>query len=199
MPTSQLRYAQPANWSALSPNNDEWPRCCLTMRRLATRWASPCAGWDGYEAAVQAYREAIAQAPALADSYANLANVLQDLDRMEEAVVCYTYALDKGARQPSVHRGLGNALQRLQRLTAAEAAYRAALAVDPHYVPALMDLGGTLVELGHAAQLAPEDAQVHANLGMALDETATLRRHCRPSSVLCTWTQATPMHWLTKH
>ena len=90
-----------------------------------------------------AYRSLLAREPDLPDSWYNLGLVQRQLGKPLEALASYQKALDRGAQRPEeihLNRGVIYA-DELRQDGKAEDAYAAALARNPNYVPALLNLG----------------------------------------------------------
>ncbi len=104
-----------------------------------------------------AYVRLLARWPALPDSWFNLAVVQRKAGRFEAALASYARALDHGVSQPEevhLNRGVIYA-DHLRREAAAEAELAAALALNPNYVPALLNLANLHEDRGdRAAALA---------------------------------------------
>ncbi len=93
--------------------------------------------------AIVAYQQALAQRPASPNSWYNLARLLRRVRRFEEALLAYQQALDHKADLPEeVHLNRAVVLaDYLARPVEAERELRSALALNPRYVPALLNLG----------------------------------------------------------
>ncbi|WP_176787894.1 tetratricopeptide repeat protein [Roseospirillum parvum] len=83
------------------------------------------------ESAVAVARQALAQAPELADAHLALANALNDLGRLDEAEAATRTLLDRAPKRADAWTNLGNILAAQWRPAEAEAAYRQALALAP--------------------------------------------------------------------
>lgn len=89
------------------------------------------------------YKELLAARPDLAESWYNLAWVQRQLGQYDEALKSYRCALDAGVSSPEevhLNRAAILALQP-DRQESVLAELRSALAIDPDYVPALLNLG----------------------------------------------------------
>jgi tetratricopeptide (TPR) repeat protein len=98
---------------------------------------------DAAEAAIAAYRRAIAAEPARRDARINLGRLLHELGRFEEAERVYRDALANGDDDPLLFYNLGVLLDDMDRKQEAIQAYEAALQEDPaladcHYNLALL-------------------------------------------------------------
>lgn len=92
--------------------------------------------------AIAAYERLLRQWPALPDSWYNLALLQRRAGRLEAALAAYQQALDRGVSQPEeVHLNRGAIYaDGLRRSADAERELEAALQLNPHYVPALLNL-----------------------------------------------------------
>lgn len=104
--------------------------------------------------AIDAYRRLLALRPDLADSWYNLAWLQRQARRFDESIDSYQQALDRGVREPEeVH--LNRAVifaDHLARSDDAKAELEAALAINPRYVPALLNLGNLHEDRGNRAE-----------------------------------------------
>lgn len=101
--------------------------------------------------AVHAYRALLELQPDVANAWFNLGYALRQLGEFEPALHAYGEALIHGiSRAEEVHlnRAAIHA-DHLRRDDQAEAELRAALAIAPHYAPALLNLGNLHEERGH--------------------------------------------------
>ena len=129
------------------------------------------------DAAIAAYRQAIALNPNYAEAYGNLGNALQAKGQLDAAIAMFRQAIALIPR-PEACCQLGNALRSSGQPHEASAAYRQAIALNPQYPEAHNNLGVTLMELGQpdaaiaafrqAIALKPRYAEAHFNLGTAL-------------------------------
>ena len=85
---------------------------------------------------------ALASWPDLADTWYNLARLQRQAGRFDAALASYQQALDRGVAKPEeVHLNRGVIYSDcLRQDDAAERELQAALALDPNYVPALLNL-----------------------------------------------------------
>jgi hypothetical protein len=97
-----------------------------------------------------AYVQLLARWPDLADSWYNLARLQSRLGRYEAALASYQQALDRGAACPEeVHLNRGVIFSdHLRQDAAAEGELNAALALNPNYVPALLNLANLREDFG---------------------------------------------------
>ena len=98
-----------------------------------------------------AYMQLLARWPDLADSWYNLALLQRRAGRFEAALASYQQALDRGVSCPEeVHLNRGVIYgDCLRQEAAAERELNAALALNPDYVPALLNLANLREDLGH--------------------------------------------------
>jgi tetratricopeptide (TPR) repeat protein len=102
--------------------------------------------------AIAAYEQALAQRPDLPNSWYNLARLQRQAGRFEAALASYAQALAQGVAEPEevhLNRGVIYA-DDLARSEAAEAELDRALALNPHFVPALLNLGNLFDDRGDA-------------------------------------------------
>ena len=141
--------------------------------------AGICAVNLGLQAqAEQLWRRAIALAPYAAGVHANLAVLLEQLQRHDEAEQCYRRAVGLAPENPGIHFNLGIFLSHRQRVDEAEQCYRQALTLEPANPRIHASLGVLLAShqrdeeaetcYRQALVLEPEDAGTHANLGVLL-------------------------------
>ena len=100
--------------------------------------------------AAAAYERLLAQAPALPNSWYNLARLQRRLGRPDAAMASYQRALDLGVEGPEEVR-LNRAVilsDDLRRPDEAERELNAALALSPSYVPALLNLANLAEDRG---------------------------------------------------
>jgi tetratricopeptide (TPR) repeat protein len=104
--------------------------------------------------AIVAYQRILAQAPALSDCWYRLAVLQRKTREFSAALDSYQQALGRGVKKPEevhLNRGVIYA-DDLRRDDAAEAEFLAALALNPAYIPALLNLGNLHEDLGRRAQ-----------------------------------------------
>lgn len=140
-----------------------------TLQSLAQR-ASQLLQAGRTEEAIEAHRRLLAAEPDLPDSWYNLGFLLRRARRFDKALDAYREALDRGVDQPEeVHLNRAAILaENLARFDEAEAELRAALALNPRYVPALLNLGSLHEDRGEreeartayakALEIEPRDA-----------------------------------------
>jgi tetratricopeptide (TPR) repeat protein len=102
--------------------------------------------------AIAAYEQALAQRPEAPNSWYNLARLQREAGLFDAALASYAQALDRGIAGPEeVHLNRGVIFaDDLARSDAAEAELNAALAHNPNYVPALLNLGNLFEDRGDA-------------------------------------------------
>ena len=109
-----------------------------------------------------AYRQVLAVAPQLADSWFNLAWLQRRLGRPQDALVSYQRAIDAGVRGPEEAR-LNRAViyaEDLRRDAAAERELAEALRLNPRYTPALLNLANLEEDRGRRAAAAALYARI---------------------------------------
>lgn len=100
--------------------------------------------------AIAAYERLLAEWPALPDSWFNLAVLRRKVGQFEAALAAYGEALDRGVAQPEeahLNRGVIYA-DHLRQDAAAERELAAALALNPRYLPALLNLANLQEDFG---------------------------------------------------
>lgn len=140
--------------------------------------ATELQGQGRLDAAVVAYRQALALKPDFGEAHTNLAGVLLALGRPDEAIEGYRQALAVGLDHPIVHYNLGNALKAGGRLDEAIAAYQRSLALEPDCAEALNNLGNACRDQDRfdeaaaaylqSLALKPDYAEAHENLAGTL-------------------------------
>ena len=102
--------------------------------------------------AAAAYERLLARWPDLPDSWYNLAVLQRKLGRFDAALASYQQALDRGVSRPEeVHLNRGVIYSDcLRQDDAAERELQTALALNPDYVPALLNLANLKSDLGRA-------------------------------------------------
>lgn len=106
------------------------------------------------EDAIEAYRDIVRQDPGQPVAWYNLGYLLRGAGRLEEALEAYANALTAGIDRPQdVH--LNRAViysDHLRKDDAAERELESALAVDPDFAPALLNLGNLHEERGRRSE-----------------------------------------------
>jgi tetratricopeptide (TPR) repeat protein len=100
--------------------------------------------------AIAAYERLLVREPALPNSWYNLALLLRQARRYDAALAAYQQALDRGVSQPEeVHLNRGVIFaDHLRRNADAERELMCALALNPRYGPALLNLGNLQEDRG---------------------------------------------------
>ena len=104
--------------------------------------------------AIAAYQQVLTVRPALPDCWYNLAVLLRKTRQFSAALACYQQALDRGVTQPEevhLNRGVIYA-DYLRQDEAAERELAAALALNPTYIPALINQANLHEDLGRRNQ-----------------------------------------------
>jgi tetratricopeptide (TPR) repeat protein len=140
--------------------------------------------------AIQAYQRLLLQWPDDATSWFNLGVLLRRIRSFDEALVCYQRAIQLGITNPEeVH--LNSAViyaDYLRQDAAAEQELRTALAINPGYVPALLNLANIMEDLGRRAEamhLYLRILELDSRCFMALARYANMQRpaECGPQLV----------------
>lgn len=144
---------------------------------------------DRHDDAVAVHQRLTALRPGWADGHYNLGQALWRARRFDDALDAYRAALDAGLQGPEeAHLNRAAILAaHLARPVEARAELQRALALNPRYVPAWMNLGNLCEQAGdrdgaadayeHALALAPRDA-------LALSRLPNLRRLADPQDPL---------------
>jgi tetratricopeptide (TPR) repeat protein len=103
-------------------------------------------------AAEQAYRRAIAAAPAYVDPVLNLGVMLGDAGRHDEAVRLYRRAIEQCPLEPVLHFNLAVALEDSQHAEQALAGYERCMQLAPGFADAHFNAARLHEQLGHATQ-----------------------------------------------
>ncbi|MCB9883093.1 MAG: tetratricopeptide repeat protein [Planctomycetes bacterium] len=103
---------------------------------------------EDWEAAREAYAQAIAEGEEQPEIHFNLGNVLYKLARFEEAEAHFVRATELEPEFVEAWNNLGNARSDLGRLDDAIEAYRHALAIEPHYEDGHYNLALALASTG---------------------------------------------------
>ena len=100
--------------------------------------------------AIAAYERLLAEWPALPESWFNLAVLRRKAGRFDAALDAYRHAIERGVSHPEeahLNRGVIHA-DHLRQDAAAERELAAALALNPRYLPALLNLANLQEDLG---------------------------------------------------
>ena len=125
--------------------------------------------------AIAAYERLLSLQPALPDSWYNLALMYRRARRFDDALVAYDKALAHGLSGPEeahLNRGVIYA-DDLRRPDLAEQELTAALALNPRYVPALLNLGNLHEDRGRRAEAREAYKRV---LALEVDHPLALAR-----------------------
>ncbi|MBA3834795.1 MAG: sulfotransferase [Sphingomonas sp.] len=101
--------------------------------------------------AIDAYKQLLEREPDLPDSWYNLGWLLRQARRYDASLAAYRQALDRGVSEPEeVHLNQAVILSdHLARPEEAEVELRAAIALNPRYLPALLNLGNLHEDRGN--------------------------------------------------
>jgi Tfp pilus assembly protein PilF len=131
--------------------------------------------------AIAAYQSLLARWPALPDCWYSLGLLQSRAGFFREALACYQQALDRGVKKAEeVHLNRGSIFaDHLRRPEEAQQALAAALACNPTYVPALLNLANLHEDLGcreKAASIYEQVLALDARCSEALARRANLHR-----------------------
>lgn len=129
----RLAEAAAAYEAVLAASPDDWESCnnLGNVRRAA----------GDLDGAIHAFRQAIGLRPDMVEMVFNLSNVLGQAARHEERMATMAEAARISPRDARVQTEYGVAAAEAGDFAAAEAGYRAALAADPGFTPAQVELG----------------------------------------------------------
>ena len=121
--------------------------------------------------AIEAFTRILALRPTLSDCWFNLGFLLRRARRFDDALACYQKAIDTGVSEPETAL-LNRAViytDHLRQDDAAERELRAALALNPGYVPALLNLANL-----HEDRGSRDQASVFYEAALAADPRCLL-------------------------
>ncbi|CAM2164050.1 protein O-GlcNAc transferase [Burkholderia latens] len=132
------------------------------------------------DAALAAYRRAVAEAPGYAEAHSNLGNALREAGDADAAMLSCAQALALSPDYAPAYNNLGNALRDKGQPDAAVRAYEKAIARDPNYAQAFFNLGNAwralhrpeqaMASYRRAIELQPALHAAHHALGLLLFE-----------------------------
>jgi tetratricopeptide (TPR) repeat protein len=139
--------------------------------------------------AILAYQSLLARWPALPDCWYSLGMLQRRAGFFPAALASYQQALDRGVKRPEeVHLNRGVIFaDHLRRPDEAQRALQAALACNPTFVPALLNLGNLHEDLGHreeAARIYEQILALDPRCFEALARRAYLHRFAGPDDPL---------------
>lgn len=139
--------------------------------------------------AILAYQSLLARWPSLADCWYELAVLQRRAGYFSAALASYQQALDRGVRKPEeVHLNRGVIFaEHLRRPDEAQRALEGALACNPTYVPALLNLANLHEDLGRreaAAAVYEQILTIDPRCFEALARLAGLRQFAAPDDPL---------------
>lgn len=121
------------------------------------------------------YRDILAVAPEQGEALYQLGKIASQTDRHGMAADWFDQAARAHPDNPLYWTELAGACWQSGRFFDAESAYAKALAIDPHHIMALVNLGELLRQFGHlnaaivytqrALEFQPDNALIHTNLG----------------------------------
>lgn len=154
--------------------NEEWARLDAAAGRSIAQ--------GRHSEAAALLRQATALRPDHADSWFNLGYVLRQMRAYPEALAAYAEALNRKVSGPeAVHVNRAAILSEyMERTAEAEAELRAALDKNPKFLPAWLNLGGLMEDLGKADAAADAYGQalrVAPGNGRARGRLAAIRVH----------------------
>lgn len=148
--------ARPAAAERLtSPPTSDDQALDLASKYFADGAAMDTGDSDQREAAMTAYRRALALDPTMTAALVNLANIHYAQDQIVEAEALYEKALAIEPTCFEAHFNLGNVCHDTGRLERAARCYGQALTLDPSYADAHFYLAVTLEKLGRSAEARP--------------------------------------------
>jgi len=137
-----------------------------------------------FDAAIDAYRQAILLLPNFAAAHSNLGAALRDAGRVGEALAAHKRAVELNPRSPAALNNLGVALNDAGWFADAIKVFGAATAFDPNYAEAWTNLGvaylsnrdsARAIEAGRrATEIDPKLAKARMNYAMILLATGNL-------------------------
>jgi tetratricopeptide (TPR) repeat protein len=153
------------------------------------REASLLAGEGRVEEATAAYKRVLTRWPALPNCWYNLAILQRKARQFSAALASYQQALDQGVRKPEeVHLNRGVIYSdHLRQYDAAERELLTALALNPSYVPALLNLANLHEDLGRREPALAAYEQILAldpNCREALARSANLKTFADPEDAV---------------
>jgi tetratricopeptide (TPR) repeat protein len=119
---------------------------------LEEEWDGAPADTEGFEAAKQAYEQALALDPALAAAWTNLGSMHAEHGDHDEARAYFSRALECDAEQPEAHCNLAEMAMREGDTHAAIEGYRQVLRLSPDWSEAHYGLARALLRVGGKAQ-----------------------------------------------
>jgi tetratricopeptide (TPR) repeat protein len=144
------------------------------------------AGFQKYDEAVNAYKQAIIINPNYPDAYNNMGVALKEQGKFEEAIEAYNKATSINPVYAEAYFNMGNALKDKGKLQEAIEAYNKATSINPDYAEAYFNMGNALKDKGKlqeaieaynkAISIKPDYAEAYNNLGEAHREAANFEQ-----------------------
>ncbi len=139
---------------------------------------------DGhYEAAEQAFRQAVETAADSAVAHSKRGVALVHLRRIDEAIAEFSRAVALQPGYAAAYSNLGNAYREKGQLPEAIAAYERAIAIDPDYWIAHQNLGALYKQMGRLGEAVAE-FKIATRLSVRVAPKGVARRGCLGLAVM---------------
>jgi tetratricopeptide (TPR) repeat protein len=155
----------------LMPNDINVVRAFVMLGRSLT-------GTGQFEAAADAFQQALQRQPANLDARAGLAATFLKRERYDDAIGAYAECVRRQPNDPEAHSGLGIALVGRERFDEAVSEFARAVELEPHDARNEYNLGNALASAGRLEEavssyqrglaIAPTDIALHNALGLVL-------------------------------
>ena len=130
-----------------------------------------------FRKAGELYKEILINHPDHANTYVNLGNVYQKLDKYDQAKHCYEKVIKLNPNDPDAYYNLGNVYKKLDKQQEAVDFYNKAIQINPHYLGAYNNLGNVFKDLGEykkaiycynkVIQMNPNNSEAFNNIGLS--------------------------------